>query len=169
MNRWNWEQVNDTDLTADECAAFCYQAYIDYLASSGCVVEITVPTPFWDDETDLGDQAPEDEQAWYGEVTDPDAPPDEITFVENVAIWTIAGFLAYSGNIGAAVFFTTIAPRFVLAWRRGDVGELIRVVVDAADYGTVDTTPYAEGDIITMDIVADPDLSTHAMYLMKVG
>lgn len=126
-----------------------------------------VPTPFWDDSSDLEDQEPADVQPWYGEVTDPEAPPGEITFVENVGIWVITGFIAYSGQIGAAVFFNTIAPRFVLAWKRGDVGEIIRIVVDAADYGSVDTSSYAEGDIIEVDVVADPDLETHDIYLVK--
>jgi len=127
-----------------------------------------VPTPFWDDATDLDDQETPEMQTWYGEVTDPGAAPDELTFVENAAIWIFTGFIAYSGDIGAAIVFHTVAPSFVLAWRAGDIGEIFRIVVDAADYGTVDTTGLS-GDVVQRSIYADPDLSEHDIMLIKVS
>jgi len=129
----------------------------------------SVPTPFWDEAQDLDDQAPFDSQTWYGEVTDPDAPADELEFVENAAIWIITGFIAYAGQIGGAVFFNTIAPRFVLAWKRGDIGEVIRVVIDAADYGTVDTGTVAVGEVIELDVLPITEAATHDIMLIKVG
>lgn len=164
FNWYKWGELTP-DEAADAWNEIIAQVYAN-APDSTCA--INVPTPFWDDESDLGDEEPADMQPWYGEVTDPEAPPGELTFVESAGIWVITGFLAYSGNIGAAVYFNTIAPRFVLAWRAGDVGEIIRVVVDAADYGTVDTSSYSAGDIIEMDVVADPALMTHDIYLVKV-
>lgn len=130
----------------------------------------TVPTPFWDEAQDLDDQLPASSQTWYGEVVDPDAPADELVFIENAAIWLITGFIAYAGQIGGAIFFNTIAPRFVLAWRRGDVGEIIRVVVDAADYGTVDTGTVAVGEIIELEVLPlDQEAESHDITIIKVG
>jgi len=141
------------------------QAYDE--AEFGCMPNF--PTPFWDDAGDLEDEMTADDQIWYGEVTDPDAPADELTFVENAAIWGITGFIAYAGQIGGAVFFNTIAPRFVLAWKAGDIGEVIRVVIDAADYGTVDTSTVSAGEVISIDVLPDPELSSHDILLVKVS
>jgi len=130
----------------------------------------SVPTPFWDEAQDLDDEEPAATQTWYGEVTDPDAPADELDFIENAAIWVITGFIAYAGQIGGAVFFNTIAPRFVLAWKRGDIGEVIRVVIDAADYGTVDTGTVAVGEIIELEVLpTDQEAESHDIMLIKVG
>ncbi len=98
-----------------------------------------------------------------------ESDPAALTFVENAGIWAITGFIAYSGDIGAAIFFHTIAPRFVLAWRRGDVGEIIRVVVDSADAAQVDTSAASPGDIVRVPIIADPDLSSHDILLLRTG
>jgi len=129
----------------------------------------TVPTPFWDEAQDLDDEMPADDQIWYGEVDDPEAPPEEITFIDNAAIWLITGFVAYAGDIGAAIFFHTIAPRFVLAWKRGDVGEIIRVIIDSADYGTVDTGTVDVGEIVQLNVLPDPELESHDILLVKVS
>lgn len=154
-------------LTPEECAQFAldmiWQAYEP--ESQVC----TMPTPFWDDAPDLDDQLPDDIQPWYGEVVDYTAPPYELDFVENAGIWIITGFVAYAGGLGAAVAFQTIAPRFVLAWKANDIGEIIRVVIDAADYATVDTGTVAPGDIIQLSVLPDPDLETHDILLVKVG
>lgn len=127
-----------------------------------------VQTPFWDDASDVGDDAPDDAQIWYGQVADVAAPPAELTWFENTAIWVFTGLLAFSGTPAAAIAFRTIAPKFVIAQKAGDVGEVIRIVVDAQDVGRVDTTGRA-GQIIETPIVADPDLSTHQIYLIKAS
>lgn len=149
--------------TADEWFEIVWQTYF------GTTCEPYMPTPFWDEAQDLDDEASVDDQIWYGEVTDPEAPPDELTFVENAAIWGLTGFIAYAGQIGGAVFFNTVAPRFVLAWKAGDIGEVIRVVIDAADYGTVDTSTVAPGDIIELDVLPVEDTPTHDILLIKVS
>jgi len=154
------------DEAAETALAILDAAYEN--AIYGC--QISYPTPWWDEAQDVDDDMSPTTQPWYGEVTDPEAPADELEFVENAAIWVITGFIAYAGQIGGAVFFNTVAPRFVLAWRRGDVGELIRVVIDAADYGTVDTSTVAAGEIITLDVLpVDTELETHDILLINMG
>ena len=130
-----------------------------------------VPTPFWDQDTDVDDSAPVETQTWYGTVSDPELPPGELTFIENAAIWTFTGFLAVATiEIGAApaILFNTIAPRFVLATRRGDLGEIIRILVDGEEAARVDTSGYAAGDVIRTPIIADPALSTHDVMIVQV-
>lgn len=158
-----WRQTGDLD--EEEMALVWLAIYLDQRDG-----EYDFPTPFWDEASDLEDELPADAQIWYGEVTDPDAPPDELEFVENAAIWAITGFIAYAGQIGGAIFFNTIAPRFVLAWKRGDIGEVIRVVIDAADYGTVDTSTVSVGEIIQLNVLPeDQELSSHDITLIKVS
>jgi len=135
--------------------------------------ETDYPTPFWDDDTSVDDEQPADEQDWYGEVTNPDAPADELTFVENAVIWLLTGFVAIAaaptlpGAAAAAIFFRTTAVRFTLAFNRGDVREVFRVVVDAIDYGEVDTQDLAVGEIIEVAIDGLDDLPTHEIMLIK--
>jgi len=164
----NWQQleggISRAD-AADRAAAILDQAYADITDS--CPSD--VPTPFWDEAADLDDELPADMQPWYGQVVDYTAPPYELEFVEAAGIWVITGFVAYAGGLGAAVFFNTVAPRFVLAWKRQDLGELIRVVIDSADYGTVDTSTVGVGEIIELPVLPDPDLETHDILLVKVG
>lgn len=161
-NVWNWEQV--TGITPQEAADRALALWLEFLESPCAPAE--VETPFWDDATDVDDNAPTDSQVWYGEVTSPTAPPAELDFVENAFIWLFTGFLAVSGEIGAAIAFHTIAPRFVLAWKAGDVGEIIRIVIDSADYGTVDTTGHA-GEVITKPIQPS-GAAPHDILLIKL-
>jgi len=117
-----------------------------------------VPAPYWDDAEDADDQEPESEQPWYGHT-------EGITFVEDIGIWAITGFIAYSGDIGAAIAFRTFAPRFVLAWKADGIGGAIRVFIDGVDNGLLDT----QGDpdtIIEKDYIGDPDLDEHDILMI---
>lgn len=131
------------------------------------------PSPYWDDETTVDDQSPAETQEWYGQVTNPTAPADELTFVENAVIWILAGFVLVAaaptiiGAAPAAIFFRTVATRFTLAFNRGDVRELFRVVVDAIDYGEVDTDALSVGDIIELNIDGLADLATHDILIVR--
>lgn len=117
-----------------------------------------VPTPYWDDVADLDDSLPPSEQIWYGTY-------DGTTFTETVENWVLAGFVAYAGGIGAAIKFLTIAPAFRLAWKKGDVGGIIRVFIDGADAGTVNTYSPTEG-VIERDYVGDPDEEEHEIIMV---
>lgn len=137
-------------------------------------VDITeeVPAPYWDDDADVDDEATPEEQDWYGEVTNPTAPANELTFVENAVIWIFTGFIALvlspalPAGVAAGLAFRTLATRFTLAFRRGDIIEQIRIVIDAKDYGTVDTSTVAEGDIIEVDVNGLDDLDFHDILLV---
>jgi len=164
---YNWEQAGS--VTVDEAVA-AMQAMLDAYYV-GCAIE-TIDTPFWDDETDVDDELPVDEQPWYGYVTDATLPPDELTFIENAAIWALTGFLAIATpeiGFAPAILFHTIAPKFVLAMRRNDTAEILRILVDGQDAAEVDTTGYTEGDIINVPFVADPASTTgHDIMIIQV-
>lgn len=163
---YNYEQQGTlTPLEVTELMSTMLQTYYD--STDDCSGSEGVPTPFWDEGQDVDDQESAETQTWYGEVDDPGVPADEISFVENAGIWVITGFIAYSGQIGAAIFFHTIAPSFVLAWHRGDVGEIWRIIVDSADFGTVNTASAAENDVVQKPILAGE--GEHDIVLVKVS
>jgi len=105
-----------------------------------------MPAPWWDDESadDSDDEAPTDMQPWYGGIVILD---DNLTFVENAFIWAVAGFIAYSGAIGAALSFVPIARRFVVTVKSNPLGGIVRFFADAVQIGEVDT--YSPTDMAT--------------------
>lgn len=128
-----------------------------------------VQTPFWDDYEDVDDTAPADTQVWYGEMSDPNAPADELDFVENVLVWGVSGLIAYAtGSVGVALAFRTFVSKFILIQRAGDVGETIRFVIDNQDAITIDTTGHA-GELIEVPIIGDESLEEHQLYIIKTG
>lgn len=130
----------------------------------------SVPAPYWDDEEDVDDQEPGDMQPWYGYVTNPTDPPDELTFQEKASIWAITGFLAFATfevGFAPAIFFHSIAPKFVIALRRADVGAVVRIIIDAVEYGRVDTSSASEGDIIEYSVSTDGDVGGHDILLVQ--
>lgn len=171
---FQWQQF-EGGLDRDVAAARWQQMVEDALeiaATTNTCGVITVPTPFWDEDSDVDDEADPDIQPWYGSVSDPEAAPAELDFVENAAIWAFTGFLAVATiEIGAApaILFNTIAPRFVLATKRGDLGEIIRILVDGEEAARVDTSSYSAGDVIRTPILADPELSTHEVMIVQVS
>lgn len=163
-----WEQHGAvTPARAAERMTQMLTEYYDGACSQ--VAEETVPTPYWDEAQDLDDEQPADLQAWYGYVTDWTAPIDGLTFVENAAVWTITGFVAYAAGIGAAVTFRTVARNFVLAVQREDVGEAIRVIVNGVQETKVDTTPYAVGDVIEVPIAVETEAEFYDIIIVGSG
>lgn len=152
---YNWYEAGE--MAPDE-AAEAFRLIIQEAPYN--LINPDVPAPYWDDAEDSDDQAPPDTQVWYGDIIGG-------SFVENVENWTIAGFIAAAGQPAAALYFLTIAPRFRLAWKTGDIGGIVRVFIDAEDYGTVDTSG-SEG-IITMDIIPTNEADTHEVLLVKEG
>lgn len=162
---YNWEQFGT--MTPAEAAQAMRDMQNRWYEES-CAAEPDVPTPYWDEDADVDDEEPADEQPWYGLVTDINNP--ELTFVENASIWVITGFLALATwEIGAApaILFKTIAPRFALAMRRGDIGEIIRIYVDGSEAATVDTSSYAPGEVIEVDVMGDPANSLHDVLIVQ--
>ncbi len=139
------------------------------------VPERDYPAPYWDDETDAGDEEPEASQDWYGLVEDAAAPPDELTFVQNAVIWLFTGFVLIAaspslvGSVGAAIAFRTLANRFVLSFNKGDVREQIRVIIDAQDYGSVDTDDIADGEVMDMTVNGLEDADFHDIMIITTN
>ncbi len=129
-----------------------------------------VETPFWDDETDVDDNAPADMQVWYGEVTNPDAPAGELDFVESVALWAFTGLVAVAtfevAGIAPAIAFHTSVEKFIILQKRGDVAETIRFVVDGQDMKYVNTAPYSAGEIIETEIITPQTGGGHDLLII---
>lgn len=129
-----------------------------------------VGTPFWDDETDVDDEEPDDVQPWYGQVTNPTAPAGELDFVESVLLWAFTGLVAVAtfevAGIAPAILFHTTVEKFIIIQKRGDVAETIRFVVDSQDAKFVNTAPYAPGDLIETEILTPQTGGTHDLLII---
>lgn len=172
---WNWQQFEgglDRDVVAARWQVMLEDALEVAATTNTCVVS-DLPAPYWDDADDVDDSLPDDAQPWYGTVSDPEAPPAELDFVENAAIWAFTGFIAaatWEVGFAPAILFHTIAPSFVLATKRGDLAEIIRILVDGEEAARVDTSGYAAGDIIRTPIIADPAVTTgHDITIVQVS
>lgn len=167
QSTWKTDNADDTLLAQNRATDL-----IDQFNTPTCPTD-TIDAPFWDDSEDVDDELPITEQPWYGVVSDPEAPPAELDFVENALIWALTGFLAVATwEIGAApaILFHTIAPRFVLASRRGDLGEIIRIIVDGEEVARVDTSSASPGDVIETPILTDPTIETgHDIMIVQVS
>lgn len=150
---YNWYQWGA--LTTAEAA----EAFKDIVTEAPYnLIEGGTPAPYWDTPEDADDQEPADEQPWYGKM-------EGTTFVEDVGIWVITGFIAYSGQIGAAIAFKTFAPRFVLAWKQDGIAGAIRVFIDGVDNGLLDTYSDTPG-VIEANYIGDPDLEEHDILMV---
>lgn len=132
------------------------------------IPEELTQTPFWDNAEDVDDTAPPDDQRWYGYVTDPDAPAGELDFVEDASVWVVSGMIALAtGSVGVALAFRTFVRNFILTQKKGDVGETIRYVIDGRDMTTI--AGDGSGDLVSVSMVGDPDLSEHDFYIIKTS
>jgi hypothetical protein len=132
-----------------------------------------LPAPYWDDESDVEAEEPDNSQEWYGYVTDATVPPDELDFVESAALWIATGFVAVAtfevGGLAPAILFHTAVEKFILIQKRGDAAETIRYLIDNQDMKMLDTTPYAPGDLIEVPLVAPPTGGTHELMIVQVS
>jgi len=163
---WRWYPWGS--LTADEAADawndIINEAYENSFTDTCPVVQKT-PTPYWDTDDDVDDEFDPDLQPWYGYVEDLGNPTT--TFVEDAAIWATTGLLAVSATPAAAILFHTIAPAFVVAVRRGEYAEIIRLYLDGEEAAEVDTSTVAEGELIRVTLAGDPEIETHALMLVN--
>lgn len=160
----SWQKSGDltTDEAAEEFLNILWEAYAD--DEGECP---TVPAPWWDTVADADDEYPEGEIApWYGTAIVTYASPPDVTFIETLGIWAIAGFIVYSGAPLAAISFLTIAPKFVIALKTGDLGGIVDLIVDASRVGRYDTHSDVDG-IMRIAVAGNPDLDTHQIYLVK--
>lgn len=164
----NWQAYGDMT-PAEAAEAFqdvIWQAYAD--DEGICPV---VEAPYWDTYDNADDQEPEGEtEGWYGELV-PAASfraesllDDELTWRENIAIWATAGFIAYSGQIGAAIAFIPFARRFVLKFRGNPLGAIAEIFLDGARLATLDTAS-AEDRIKAIDIILPDDEDEHEIWV----
>lgn len=132
-----------------------------------------VEAPYWDTYGDSDDQSSVEDQPWYG-ILVPAASmrgrrvslldDDELTWRENLGIWAIAGFIAYSGQIGAAIAFVPFARRFVLKFRGNPLGAIAEIFVDGAKLATMDTAS-AEARIQAIDVQLPDDDEEHEIWV----
>jgi len=141
---WNWQQINDTDLTPEECAAYCYDAYVQYLQSAGCATG--VPAPYWEDGNEADDIMPAEDQIWYGYIS-------EGNFVEDIGVFLVSNFLASTLGEKAAVLYATNERKIRLSFfNGGGVPGVIKVYADDILAQTVNLTGDAD-EIIDVDVI----------------
>jgi len=161
---YNWYK-NGT-LTQDEAAAF-FANIIDqaYAVSLTGQCGETIPAPYWDTYADSDDQDDVLSQPWYGELVPTMAllPSDELTWRENVSIWLVAGFIAYAGQIGAAIAFVPFARQFVLKFRANPIGAVASIFLDGEVIALRDTYNPTE-EIIEHTVVMTDD-EEHTLWV----
>ena len=158
---WNWEKHGD--MTPDECAQFFRDMLELWYADTSC--SDAVEPPYWDDTATSDDTSTTELQTWYGAA--PGYATGDYTFVERLTDWAIAGFIAYAGNLGGAVSFLTFAPKFRLAWKKGSIGGVIRVIIDGIDQGLFDTSG-SPGEILEHDF-SPPGEAPHSILQVLVS
>ena len=166
---WNWYQ--NGSMTQAEAAAACgaiIDAAYEQAEVGGCLTD--VEAPYWDAAANVGDSATPEAQTWYGQVIDPFVDPDELTFVENVIVWGFTGLLAVATAevaFAPAILFNTVAPKFIVAMKKADIGEILRIVVDGKDAAKIDTTDYDADALIQIPILTDPAISPpHSLMII---
>lgn len=163
-----WQGDHDAKILAVNRAVL-----LKWMLQNPLEIDDEIPAPYWDSEEDVDDSLPADEQDWYGYVENATAPADEITFVQSAVIWILTGFVALvlsptlPVGAAAAITFRTFANRFTLAFNRGDIGEQFRVIVDAADYETVDTEAMDVGDIVEINIDGLAEEEFHDIVIVR--
>lgn len=150
---WNWKQVNDTDLTIEECTALCYVIFEEYLATNSCAGEELAP--FWDDAD--GDDATGDEIdsgfPWY----------------EDLADFVVTAFLATSFTPAAAIEFVTIARKFRLAFRTRNYGAIVNIFLNGVLQPSVDTYSAAPGMVYADFLVPSGDPAAVPLRIVHSG
>lgn len=163
---YNWYKAGG--LTPNE-AAESFRLIIEQAPYN--ILPAEVETPFWDDGTDVEVSEPEGTQPWYGYVENPTAPAGELTFVESALLWAFTGLVAVAtfevGGVAPAIFFHTTVEKFIIIQKRGDAAETIRYVIDNQDMKYVDTSPYAPGDLIKVQIIAPETGGGHDMMIIS--
>lgn len=169
---FNWQQY-EGGISREDAAARWQIMFEDSLKlaseTNSCDAGM-VQTPYWDTATDVEADETVEMQTWYGEVTNPTAPPGELTFAENILVWTFTGLIALATpelGFAPAILFHTIAPKFLIAQKAGDVGEIINIVVNGKSYAQVDTTGHA-GEIMNTSIIGDASLDTQQLLIYSV-
>ncbi|HZZ99079.1 MAG TPA: hypothetical protein VFG51_04040 [Candidatus Saccharimonadia bacterium] len=166
---WAWYK-NGTMTQAEAAAAWSdiiERAY-DVSLTGECAED--VPAPYWDTET--GDDADDTmdvlDQIWYGEIVTTTtlimAEDVTLSFLDNLGIWLIAGFIAYAGQPAAAIAFVPIARRFVLYFKKSPTGAIVNILADFLHIADIDT--YGVEDEVGTLLVTMPEDAT-TLYVVQ--
>ena len=170
---YEWAWFKNGTMTQAEAAA-AWSDIIDNAVAVSLAGECsdTVPAPWWDEVTadDADDTAPVLEQVWYGEIVTTEGFVAEdsdpvLSFTDNLGIWLIAGFIAYSGQIAGAIAFVPIAKRFVLAFKQNSLGGVVKALIDFAEVAEIDTYGVMDG-VANLSIIMPDDGEDHTLYVM---
>lgn len=163
----NWQQFGS--LTPDESAEVMLNVIWDaYENDLGICQELGAP--YWDTTANVDDEFPDDPlgftafdvpTVWFGELKVIDG---NLTWVENLFIWAVAGFIAYAGQPAAAIAFVPFAQRFVLAFKAHDLGGIVRVFVDGELVDLIDTYQ-PSASIIRRSIFTDNSGEPHDLWV----
>jgi|SRR5882724_1310038 len=156
-NYFNYGALSIDD-TVDAWQLIIQDAYNRSLTAQ-CAPEI--PAPYWETAANVGDQEPSLVQVWYGELV------GGLTFNEVLGNIFIAGFVLSGAGLGAAIQFLVLARRFRLALRAHDLGSVVRIFINASEYGTVDTYS-ATPNIIFYDVYAEQASGASPPYTLWV-
>lgn len=130
----------------------------------------TVGAPWWDEDSadDADDEMDVAAQIWYGQIVESTsllvAEDVTLTFLDNLGIWAIAGFIAYAGQPGAAIAFVPIAQKFVLSFKQHSLGGVVRALVDFLHIADIDTYGVEDG-VANLSIVMPDDGMPHTLYV----
>jgi len=162
---WNWRQLDGGVDPADAAARWqkMLEDALDVAENTSSCPTFDVPTPYWDQDSEVDDSVDPASQVWYGTVDDPAEAPSDTTFIEDVSIWTFAGLLAVAGATPAALAFLTIAPKFVVAIRQGNYGKIVRLFVDGEEVAQI--TDAGDDSVLEIPVVADPEAYSHQVYI----
>lgn len=160
VSQWAWEAVPE-NVTPEEAAAFWQEIVNAYWDEETCALPESVPTPYWDDAEDTDDEAPADDQPWYGHV-------EGNTFIEDIGEWVVAGFLAEAVSPQAAIFYRTYERKFRLAFLKGGPAGAVRVLIDNAAEIFLDLTGDEE-EVVEYDFMGDPDVEEHEILIVNEG
>lgn len=158
-----WQEYGD--MTPAEAATMMQDIlWAVMLAEDVCAI---AETPYWDTAANVDDTLPEGSETWYGQIVPTPSllASDDLTFLDNLGIWAIAGFIAYAGLPGAAIAFVPVAQRFVLAFKQHDLGAIVHVLIDFAEIAEIDTHGVTEG-ILNLNVVMPDDGMDHTLYVM---
>lgn len=164
----NWQQIGD--MTPEESAQAFVDIIYDMYQNNTCFVD--VEAPFWDDGTDADAEAPADDQPWYGELVEVmsgmGAAEPTLEWHEELRLWIVTAFVAYAGTPAAAIAFYPFARKFVLAFKAGTAGAIVRVFFDGLHLANIDT--YGVEDTIInflVDVGVEP--SGEALWVEHSG
>jgi len=157
-NQYNYEQVNDTDITPEEAAAVGYAVYEAYLTSV-CGAPDEVQAPFWDETSgdDADDTAPAGSQDWYGTW-------DGETFLETTAYVFLTNFLSTLIAPTAAIKFLTLPRVFRMAIRQNPHGANLLLFLDGGLFKVING--YSPFDRVAEFLIASPGTE---MLLVHAG